>query len=51
MFFSKKKKRKRFLCLRILCFFGIKDYSVTPKIVTSYYLNTKRNFICDYRHQ
>ena len=28
MFFSKKKKRKRFLCLRILCFFGIKDYSV-----------------------
>ena len=28
MFFSKKKKRKRFLCLRILCFFGIKGYSV-----------------------
>ena len=40
MFFSKKKKRKRFLCLRILCFFGIKgDYSV-PQTVMSNYLNT-----------
>ena len=43
MFFSKKKKRKRFLCLRILCFFGIKDYSV-PKIVMSYYLSTTKCF-------
>lgn len=44
MFFSKKKKRKRFLCLRIFCFFfGTKDYSL-PQTVTSYYLNTTKCF-------
>ncbi len=40
MFFSKKKKRKRFLCLRILCFFGIKDYSVpqnSNELLLEYY--------------
>ena len=41
MFFSKKKKRKRFLCLRILCFFGIKgNYSVpqnSNELLLEYY--------------
>ena len=40
MFFSKKKKRKRFLCLRILCFFGIKGNYSVPQTVMSNYLNT-----------
>ncbi len=40
MFFSKKKKRKRFLCLRILCFFGIKGNYSVPQTVISNYLNT-----------
>ena len=40
MFFSKKKKRKRFLCLRILCFFGIKGNNSVPQTVMSNYLNT-----------
>lgn len=40
MFFSKKKKRKRFLCLRILCFFGIKGNYSVPQTVMCNYLNT-----------
>ena len=44
MFFSKKKKRKRFLCLRILCFFRDKRLLCSPKIVMSYYLNTTKCF-------
>ena len=39
MFFSKKKKRKRFLFLRILCLFGIKVNSSVPQTVMSYSLN------------
>ena len=39
MFFSKKKKRKRFLCLRILCFFGIKGNYSVPQTVMCNYLN------------
>ena len=44
MFFSKKKKRKRFLCLRILCFFGIKGNYSVPQTVMSNYLNTTNMF-------
>ena len=44
MFFSKKKKRKRFLCLRILCFFGIKGNNSVPQTVMSNYLNTTKSF-------
>ena len=40
MFFSKKKKRKRFLCLRILYFFRIKGNYAVPQTVMSNYLNT-----------
>lgn len=40
MFFSKKKKRKRFLCLRILYFFRIEGNYAVPHTVMSNYLNT-----------
>ncbi len=40
MFFSKKKKRKRFLCLRILCFFQDQRQLLYSQIVMSNYLNT-----------
>lgn len=40
MFFSKKKKRKRFLCLRILYFFRVQRQLLYSQIVMSNYLNT-----------
>lgn len=43
MFFSKKKKRKRFLCLRILFFSGSKATTQFPQVMSNY-LNTTKCF-------